>query len=75
MDRRDPPPGWTCPGIDRTKTTIRRVRWRLRRGVKLDEVDALLAQALVDLEAVRDENRALREWGRRRNGAEPPPTP
>lgn len=55
-----PPPPFTCPTIDATKRAIRRARWRILRVERLDEAAAQLAEALVLLEAVREDNRRMR---------------
>jgi len=58
------PPPWTCPGIDAAKRTARRIAWRVRNRRKLEELPALVAELHRDLERVRSENVALREFAR-----------
>lgn len=54
------PPGHTCPGIDRAQSTFRRLA---RRAIMTDGKTAtaqLVADGLVALERVRDENTQMR---------------
>lgn len=64
-----PPPGWTCPAIDKAQRVMRRLAWRVKNRPEApeDEINALLAEGLKALETVRSENKQMRRACRKEN--------
>lgn len=55
------PPGHTCPAIDRAQSALRRLAWRCAHPEHVGVTPAeVLAEGIVALEQVREENRQMR---------------
>lgn len=57
------PPGHTCPEIDRAQRVLRQLVWRADNPDKVTKKDTatLLKEGLAALEAVREENKQMRD--------------